>query len=214
MKMVRNRLNGESIFKRTLVLIVFASLLYACGPTTSVEPTVDVNAIHTFAAETVAAEFTQTAGAVPPTSAATATDAMTESPEATAPPTETAVPTNNPFESTPTAITCDNAIWVADVTVPDGTEMTPGQDFVKTWMIKNTGSCTWDTGYTLIHGYDEKLDGIAEPLTNAVAPGEEVEVSVRFRAPAATGEHRSYWRMQNAGGSAFGEFLYVSIVVR
>lgn len=214
MKMVRKRLIGEAILKRMLTLVVFATLLYACDSTAPVESTVDVNAIRTFAAETVAVEFTQTARAVPPTSAATATDAATDASETTAPPTETAVPTNNPFESTPTAITCDNAIWVADVTVPDGTEMTPGQDFVKTWMIKNTGSCTWDTGYTLIHGYDEKLEGIAEPLTNAVAPGEEVEVSVRFRAPATTGEHRSYWRMQNAGGSAFGEFLYVSIVVR
>lgn len=202
------------MLKRTVLLVVLASLLYACGPTESAEPTVDVNAIHTFAAETVAAEFTQTADAVPPTSAATATGVVTEAPATTASPTETAVPTNNPFQSTPTAITCDDAIWIADVTVPDGTEMTPGQDFVKTWMIKNTGSCTWGTGYTLIHGYDEKLDGVAEPLTNAVAPGEEVEVSVRFRAPSGVGEHRSYWRMQNASGSAFGEFLYVAIVVR
>ncbi len=214
MDKARNYLIGELMLKRTVMLVVLASLLYACGPTESVEPTIDVNAIHTFAAETVAVEFTQTARAVPPTSAATATDATIGTLEATALPTETAVPTNNPFESTPTVITCDDAIWVADVTVPDGTEMTPGQDFVKTWMIKNTGSCTWGTGYTLIHGYDEKLEGVAEPLTNAVAPGEEVEVSVRFRAPSGVGEHRSYWRMQNAGGSAFGEFLYVAIVVR
>jgi len=202
------------MIKRTVMLAVLASLLCACGGTAPVEPTIDVNAIHTFAAETVAAEFTQTARAVPPTSAATATEAATDVPEATALPTETAVPTNNPFVSTPTEITCDDAVWVADVTVPDGTEMTPGQDFVKTWMIRNTGSCTWGTGYTLIHGYDERLDGVAEPLTNAVAPGEEVEVSVRFRAPSGVGEHRSYWRMQNTGGSAFGEFLYVAIVVR
>jgi hypothetical protein len=202
------------MIKKVLLLIALASLLYACGPTVPVEPTFDVNAIHTFAAETVVAEFTQTAQAVPPTSAATATEAITGTPEGTTPPTETAIPTNNPFEATPTEITCDDAAWVADVTVPDGTEMTPGQDFVKTWMIRNTGSCTWGTGYTLIHGYDERLDGVAEPLTSAVAPGEEVEVSVRFRAPSNTGEHRSYWRMQNAGSSAFGEFLYVSIVVR
>lgn len=214
MKIARKYLTGESMLKRAVTLAVFASLLYACGPTESVEPTFDVNAIHTFAAETVAVEFTQTARAMPPTSAATATEATTEVPAATTLPTETVIPTNNPFVSTPTAITCDDAIWVADVTVPDGTEMTPGQDFVKTWMIKNTGSCTWGTGYTLIHGYDETLEGVAEPLTNAVAPGEEVEVSVRFRAPAAVGEHRSYWRLQNASGSAFGEFLYVSIVVR
>jgi len=188
--------------------------LTACSPSTPVEPTIDVNAIHTFAAETVIAEYTQTALAFPPTSAATATSENTATPEATALPTNTAVPTNNPFETTPTGIVCDDAKWVEDVTVPDGTQMTPGQDFVKTWKVRNTGSCTWGTGYTLIHGYDEKLDGVAEPLTNAVAPGEEVEVSVRFRASSNTGEHRSYWRMQNATGSAFGEFLYVAIVVR
>lgn len=202
------------MIKRGIALIILASLLYACGPTVPIEPTIDVNAIHTFAAETVIAEFTQTAQAVPSTVAATAMDAPSLTPEATVQPTDTAVPTNNPFEATPTDITCDDAVWVSDVTVPDGTQMTPGQDFVKTWKIKNTGSCTWGTGYTLIHGYDEKLDGIAEPLTTAVAPGEEVEVSVRFKASTNAGEHRSYWRMQNASGSAFGEFFYVSIVVR
>ena len=202
------------MIKRVVTLLALASLLYACGPTAPVEPTIDVSAIHTYAAETVIAEFTQTARAVPPTSAATATEDATATPEVTAQPTETAVPTNNPFEVTATETQCDDAKWVADVTVPDGTEMTPGQDFVKTWKIKNTGSCTWGTGYTLIHGYDEKLDGVAEPLTTAVAPGEEVEVSVRFKAPAGTGEHRSYWRLQNALSSAFGEFFYVTIVVR
>lgn len=202
------------MIKRVITLLALVSLLYACGPSVPVEPTIDVNAIHTYAAETVIAEFTQTARAVPPTSAATATESVSATPAATTQPTDTVVPTNNPFEATPTDITCDDAKWVADVTVPDGTEMTPGQDFVKTWKIKNTGSCTWGTGYTLIHGYDEKLDGVAEPLTTAVAPGEEVEVSVRFKAPAGVGEHRSYWRMQNASSSAFGEFFYVTIVVR
>ncbi len=202
------------MIKRVITLMVLGVLLYACGPTVPIEPTIDVNAIHTFAAETVIAEFTQTAQAIPPTVAATATDVASLTPEATVQPTDTAVPTNNPFEATPTDITCDDAIWVSDVTVPDGTQMTSGQDFVKTWKIKNTGSCTWGTGYTLIHGYDEKLDGIAEPLTTAVAPGEEAEVSVRFKAPSNAGEHRSYWRMQNASGSTFGEFFYVSIVVR
>jgi hypothetical protein len=202
------------MIKRVVTFLALASLLYACGPTAPVEPTIDVSAIHTFAAETVIAEFTQTARAVPPTSAATATEDATVTPEVTVQPTETAIPTNNPFEVTATETLCDDAKWVADVTVPDGTEMTPGQDFVKTWRIKNIGSCTWGTGYTLIHGYDEKLDGVAEPLTTAVAPGEEVEVSVRFKAPAGTGEHRSYWRLQNALSSAFGEFFYVTIVVR
>lgn len=200
--------------KRLMTLTLLASLLYACGPTAPVTPTFSVNAIHTFAAETVVAEFTLTARAVPPTSAIIATEAVTAPPEGTIQPSNTPVPTNNPFETTPTGIICDDAKWVEDVTVPDGTQMTPGQDFVKTWKVRNTGSCTWGSGYTIIHGYDEKLDGVAELLAGAVAPGEEVEVSVRFKAPASAGEHRSYWRMQNASGSAFGEFLFVTIVVR
>jgi hypothetical protein len=203
------------MIKRVLTLAVLvASLLNACGPSAPVVPTIDVNAIHTYAAETVIVEFTQTAQAVPPTSAATATMAVSSTPPGTLAPTNTIAPTNNPFESTPTGIICDDAKWIEDVTVPDGTQMSPAQDFVKTWKVRNTGSCTWGSGYTLIHGYDEKMEGIAEPLSGAVAPGEEVEVSVRFKAPANTGEHRSYWRMQNASGSAFGEFLYVTIVVR
>lgn len=202
------------MFKRVLTLTALAALLSACGLAAPVEPTIDVNAIHTFAAETVIVEYTQTARAIPPTAAATNTQPATVAPALTAAPTNTTAPTNNPFQSTPTGITCDDAKWVEDVTVPDGTQMSPGQDFVKTWKVRNTGSCTWGSGYALIHGYDEKMEGIAEPLSGTVAPGEEVEVSVRFKAPANAGEHRSYWRMQNASGSAFGEFLYVTIVVR
>jgi hypothetical protein len=134
--------------------------------------------------------------------------------EATTPPTQTSIPTNDPFQSTPTETPCDNAIWVADVTVPDGTEMTPGQDFVKTWKVRNTGSCTWGTGYTAIFAYGEKMSGVAEPLTGAVAPGEETEISVRLQAPTNTGEYSSVWRMANASNVPFGENFFVLIVVR
>jgi hypothetical protein len=202
------------MIKKIVLFLALASLLYACGPTAPVAPTIDVDAIHTAAAETVIAEFTQTARAVPPTSAATATEAVTATPVATLEPTATAIPTNNPFESTPTQITCDDAIWVADVTVPDGTEMTPGQDFVKTWKIRNIGSCTWGTGYSAIFAYGEKMSGVAEPMTGAVAPGEEVEISVRFKAPDNAGEYSTYWRMANASSVPFGENIFMLIVVR
>lgn len=202
------------MIKQVLTLVMLASLLYACGPTAPVEPTFSVSAIHTFAAETVIAEFTQTARAIPPTGTATATEAATATLEGTAQPTATVAPTNNPFETTPTQILCDDAAWVSDVTVPDGTQMSPGQDFVKTWNIRNTGSCTWGTGYVPIFAYGEKMGGIAEPLNGAIAPGEEVEISVRFKAPSNTGEFASTWRMANASNIPFGENFFVLIVVR
>lgn len=202
------------MFKQVLMLTMLASLLYACGPTVPVEPTLSVEAIHTYAAETVIVEFTQTALAAPPTSTATATEAVTATPEGTVQPTATVAPTNNPFETTPTQLLCDDAAWVGDVTVPDGTQMSPGQDFVKTWSVRNTGSCTWGTGYAPIFAFGERMGGIAEPLNGAVAPGELVEISVRFKAPSNTGEFSSTWRMANATNIPFGENIFVLIVVR
>jgi len=201
------------MFKKILVLISIASLLYACGTPEPVEPTVDISAIHTSAAETVMAEFTQTAQAMPPTPEATATEAFTATPE-------TPIPTNTPTVqvdasgATLTPLPCDDASFVTDVTYPDGSEVTPEQDFVKTWKIKNIGTCIWGTGYTVIFAYGERMGGVAEPLPAAVAPGEEVEVSVRFKAPTTTGEFTSTWRMANASNSPFGEYFFMKVVVR
>lgn len=202
------------MIKKFSTLLVIAGLLSACGPTVSTGPTLDVSSIHTAAAETVMAEFTKTAQAIPPTSVATATESPTRTSVETLGPTETTVPTNDPFKTTPTGITCDDAVWVSDVTVQDGTEMSPGQDFVKTWKVKNSGSCIWDTGYSVIFAYGEKMSGIAEPLSSAVGPNEEIEISVRFKAPSETGQFSSTWRMANASNSPFGQNFYVLIVVR
>ena len=204
------------MIRKIIITIVLVSLLYACGPAQPSEPTVDVNAIHTAAAKTVMAEFTQTAKAIPPTPEATATEAFTVTPETPVPTDTPTVPVDaSGFTLTP--LPCDESAYdpaTVDVTYPDDTEVTPSQDFVKTWKIKNTGTCVWGTGYTVIFAYGEKMGGVAEPLPAAVAPGEEVEVSVRFQAPATTGQFSSTWRMANANNSPFGETFYVRIVVR
>jgi hypothetical protein len=203
---------------KTISLILLGLFLSACGPTTAGQATPDVNTIHTAAAQTVIAEFTQTAVAAPPTQVPTDTQAPTATSETMVPTTESLEATAEiPLEASPTPITCDDANFdpaTVDVSVPDGTEMTPGQDFVKTWKIKNTGTCTWGSGYSVIFAFGEKMSGVAEPLTTAVAPNEEVEVSVRFKAPQDVGQYSSTWRMANANNSPFGETFYVLIVVR
>jgi len=182
--------------KQFILFTVLGLLLTACGPSAPIQPTPDVNAIHTAAAQTVVAEFTMTALAVPTTTPEqTATEAPTATPE-DALPTASAIVGTDLTGATVTPIPCDDADFdtnTVDVNFPDRTELTPGQDFVKTWKIKNTGTCTF---------------------TSAVAPGEEVEVSVRFKAPDKTGEYSSTWRMANASNSPFGKNFYVLIVVR
>lgn len=100
--------------------------------------------------------------------------------------------------------------------IPDGTFMTPGQEFVKTWKIKNTGVCTWDTRYKAIFSYslppNERMGAQPVPLAESVAPGQEVDVSVQFKAPSTPGEYIGYWQMVNAKGIPFGKKDFILIV--
>lgn len=196
-----------------MLMIVF--LLAACAPATPIEPTPDIMAIRTSAANTVVAEFTLTAAAFTPTSQ---------------PPTETPmpeVPTETPttaFSTDPTQIAlgtpgvlCDNLSFdnaTVDVTILDGTAMTPGQEFVKTWKIKNIGSCAWGDGYRLTFSYGERMDGQPIPLGTVVQVGQEVDISVSFKAPTAIGEYTSAWQMANAAGVTFGKAVFVKIIVQ
>ena len=206
----------------SIFLLVITFLFSACAPALPVEPPPDVMAIRTSAAYTVVAEFTLTAAAftrtpLPPTQTPTP-ETPTETPTIAfaTDPTQIAL-------GTPAAL-CDDYSFnlsTLDVTILDGTAMTPGQEFVKTWKIKNTGICTWDTGYKLIFSYssppNQNMNAQPIPLTSLVAPGEEVEVSVQFKAPTTPGEYTGYWQMVNSKGIPFGkkEFtLIVKIVVQ
>jgi hypothetical protein len=202
--------------KLPAVVLTSILLLAACAPATPIEPTPDVMAVRTSAANTVVAEFTLTAAAFTPTPFPTETPQPTE--EA---PTEEPTPilSTDPTQialGTP-ALLCDDLSFedaTIDVTIPDGAPMSPGQEFVKTWKIKNSGSCTWGAGYGLVYSYGARMDGQAVPLGAPVQPGEEVEVSVNFKAPTAIGEYTSAWQMTNARGVPFGKAIFVKILVR
>jgi hypothetical protein len=195
-------------------IITALTVLSACTTGAQLAPTPDANAIFTAAAQTVMAELTLTASKAPPTPKTTFT-ATGIAPTTTGTiPSVVVTPTLGTPEGT---VVCDNFSYdlaSLDVNIPDGAQMAPGQDFTKTWKIRNTGSCTWGSGYKVVYGYGPKMDGQPIALSTAVAPGEEVEVSVQFKAPTDLGEYISYWRMANSAGSPFGEFFYVKIMVK
>ena len=206
--------------KLIVTTILIALLIVACGPsaTQAPEPTPDVAAVRTSAASTVVSQFTLTAAAFTPTSLPPPTE--TGAPEPTATATQPPVAQVTNAEGT-TIVLCDKYSWdvaTVDVNVPDNTVMSPGQEFIKTWKIKNIGACTWGEGYKLIYSYDDKMNGVAQALTAAIAPGQEVEVSVTFKAPDLAGTYTSYWTLQNPKGIAFqgndNKVLYVQIIVQ
>lgn len=113
---------------------------------------------------------------------------------------------------------CNNNVFEGDVTIPDGTIMKPGEDFTKTWAIRNTGNCTWDEGYTLVFvGGDRDIDPVDFKFTKSsdfVAPGAAINISVPLTAPLAPGKYQGTWRMQSDSGYYFGTPLTVIIEVR
>ena len=133
------------------------------------------------------------------------------------PPTDTPVPTLPPAATGDSDCT-DHASFVADLTVPDDTNFPAGQAFTKTWRLKNTGTCTWTSGYTVVFIDGNSLGApAAQPLPGPVAPNETVDLSVELRAPVTTGIHRGNWKLRSEGGMVFGIGgggpFYVQIVV-
>lgn len=155
--------------------------------------------VATFAAGTVQA-LDATRAAQPPT------EVPTLPPPA---PTETAVPgTPTPVPPTPTAGVAgctDLAGFIADVTVPDDSDFAPGANIVKTWRLRNSGTCTWTSSYALVFDHGDKMGGPdAQPLSGAVAPGSSVDLSVNLTAPAAPGAYQGFWKLRNSSGVLFG----------
>jgi hypothetical protein len=125
-------------------------------------------------------------------------------------PAETATPDN----------CTDQAEFVDDVTVEDDTEFLPGEKFTKTWRLRNSGTCTWNSEYGLVFVKGDQM-GAASPVNLAaeVAPGQSVDVSVEMTAPASAGTYRGDWQLRDRAGKNFGlgqkadKTFYVQIAV-
>lgn len=204
------------------MVLIGMLLIAACSTAAPPAATPDVALIKTAAAETVFAQFTLTSAAWTPTllPAPSDTPAPLESATVTATGPVATLPGTTP--GTTPIVLCDRYSWdpaTVDVNTPDGSIMQPGQDFVKTWRIKNAGTCTWGDGYTIIYaGYADKMSGQAQPFTAVVGPGQEIEISVQFKAPSRVGEYVSAWTLANNQGVPFfgndNKPVYVKIVVK
>lgn len=210
--------------KKNLIptFLFITTLITACGSpgTPAQEPTSDVAAIRTSAASTVISQFTLTAAAFTPTPQTQPTTQPTETSAPQTTPQTTSLAATQPVAQVTNALgttvaLCDSLSFVADVTVPDDTSMSPGQDFLKTWRVKNSGSCPWGSGYKLVYaGYADKMNGEFQPLSGVVQPGQEVEISVQFKAPDAADQYLSAWQMSNPAGVTFPEIIFVKIIVQ
>jgi Ig-like domain from next to BRCA1 gene len=190
-----------------IALGVVCGVIYFLRPAQTATPA-ESDALYTQAAQTFVAQLTQTATILPPTSTGL-------SPSFTPPPTYTAVvPTNTyvpptqtplPPTATPSPQPCLWAKFMADVTVKDGTVFPPNTEFVKTWRLRNIGSCSWTPDYLVVFDHGDRMGGPhSVAIDEIVDPGETVDVSVDLLSPDTPGDYRGYWKLSTPSGQVFG----------
>ncbi len=124
---------------------------------------------------------------------------------------------------TPAGACTDAAEYVSDDGM-DGTTYAPNTAFMKTWTVRNIGTCTWDSSYLVYQisgafmtqqpGYWLVSQG------NTVQPGQTVDIVVGMTSPPTKGNYKSYWGLKNADGEiipieggAEGNSFYVALKV-
>jgi hypothetical protein len=192
----------HSLDSRRLVIAVILLLVMACnvpiipqtgsaGTPTASTATLTVTPQNSTSTATTSPTVTIT---IPPPVTSTITLTSTSTPIPLTP-TNTSVPTP-----------CNKAQYVADVNYPDGTEVTVGTNFTKTWRLTNAGSCTWTSGYKIIYVSGDQMSAPGETtLTGGtVPPGATVDISVQMKAPASEGTYRGYFRLKSSDNLVFG----------
>ncbi len=186
----------------SLVLLVG---LTSCSLVGSPLPSLPPNTLE--ANETLSALVTQTMASLgtPTTQAILVTLVPERTPPPTPlPPTATIPPATPSPSVTPV---CDQAAAGSpiDVSIPDDSQMRPGQPFTKIWRLVNVGSCPWTTAYAASFFYGNQMDAPSVvPLTRPVAGGETAEIMVDMTAPQTPGTYQGNWKLRNAEGKLFG----------
>ncbi len=109
---------------------------------------------------------------------------------------------------------CLNSVLVADVSISNGTELKAGESFTKTWLVKNTGTCTWNRDFKIAYVGGDTLGSDTTKIRQTVGPGSSAEISLAMVAPNNSGTYATAWQMLSDEGVSFGQVFGFSILVK
>ncbi len=114
---------------------------------------------------------------------------------------------------TPTPPCANNLEFLEDLTIPDGTVVSPGADIDKQWLVQNNGSCNWDVRYRLKFVGGDLLGAATEQALYPARAGVQAIIRIHFTAPTATGTYKTAWQAFDPQGEPFGDAIFMEIVV-
>ncbi|XP_066990693.1 next to BRCA1 gene 1 protein-like isoform X7 [Macrobrachium rosenbergii] len=115
-----------------------------------------------------------------------------------------------------------DALYLRDMTYPDGSVVHPGKEFVKTWRVANNGVMPWNEKTTLCKWRQVRFRGspagwklkpsMKRVVCPPLEPGQEGDVSITFTAPSEPGWYATHWRFCQRG-RVFGNQMWCAIRV-
>jgi uncharacterized protein YkwD len=166
------------------------------------------------------ASTSSTAPATSAAAAGTSPLALVDQPQPTPtpPPQPTATPQAQAAPAAQSPSNCtDSASFVADVTIPDNSNVNAGSAFVKTWRIRNTGTCSWNEAYSMVFVNGDQMNSIASIPFKVTAPGDTLDLSVDLVGPSSDGAYTGNYELHNPAGQLFQidgtRFIWVKISV-
>jgi hypothetical protein len=181
-------------WKQILPLLLIIIILSACQAST-----LEISPSHTATEQPQSLIPTHTP--IPPTSMPTPSPKSTQTKPSSS-------PENQP----------DIKFTFISETIPDGTRYEPGENFRKTWTIKNSGPINW-VGFSFTVE-SSKPDGelLGSPaiisLPATITSGQTVEIVVDLKAPMDDGNYTIYYHLQNQNGVPVENTrIWVNIIV-
>lgn len=129
-------------------------------------------------------------------------------------PSATPVEHQIPSPTPTTKRSCTNQLrFVNDLSIPDGTIVSPGDQLDKRWQVENTGTCDWNQEYSLRLVAGEALDAPRVQKLYPARRGSRVTIQIAFTAPTSPGHHSTTWQAFDPSGQRFGDPFFMDITV-
>ncbi len=101
---------------------------------------------------------------------------------------------------------CNAAYFVGDVApILENAEVLAGSTFVKTWVVRNVGTCTWYPSYYIYWHSGARMEAPAYiDFPEVVPPNKNLFISVTLTAPDETGKYYQRWYIRDPEHVQFG----------
>ncbi|MBI5842364.1 MAG: zinc ribbon domain-containing protein [Chloroflexi bacterium] len=100
---------------------------------------------------------------------------------------------------------CTDRAELLSETVKSGAVYPSHSSFVKTWIVKNAGTCTWTTDYAMNFINGDQMDAeSAVRLTGEVQPNASTLIAAEMTSPVNSGSYRGDWFLSSSSGDTFG----------